>query len=344
MDDLKKENLKQVEDVVISTRVRIARNMKEYDFPLYISFEDSDRLTNEVLNTIKENFQDEDYRFYRIADLDNKKRQMYVEKHLISPDLIQKNSKSSFLVRNDEMVSIMLNEEDHLRIQVVLDGLNLKEAWDYCSQVDDKLQSTLNFAFHEDLGYLTACPTNVGTGLRASVMVHLPCISITGQMNSFQEALRKLGLTVRGLYGEGTEAIGHMYQISNQITLGDTEEEIIDKLNKIINQIVKKEKNIRKYLKEYKSLEIENKLFRSFGILKYARTMTTKEAMKHLSNVKLAYDMGYLKDEKLKDVMDLMDDIKPSIIQTNLDYDMEKEERDKIRASIIREYFNNMEG
>jgi len=344
MEELKNEDLVKSDDVAISTRIRIARNIKEYDFPLYISLEDSDRLTNDVLNVIRDNFPDEDYRFYRIGDLDNKKRLMYVEKHLISRDLIEKNSKSSFLTRNDEKVSIMINEEDHIRIQVLLDGLNLYEAWKYCSEIDDRLQAKLNFAYHEDFGYLTACPTNVGTGLRASVMVHLPCIAMTGQINSFKEALRKLGLTVRGLYGEGTEAIGDMYQISNQITLGDSEEEIIGKLNKIINQIVKRERNTREYLKSHKSIEIENKLYRSFGILKYSRLLSTKEAMKHLSNVKLAYDMELIKHDKLKDIMNLMDDIKPSIIQTNLDNDIDKEERDKIRANIIRDYFSEMEG
>jgi len=332
------------QDVAISTRIRVARNIKEYIFPLYMSVEDSDKLTRDVLDTVKEEFADSNYKFYRVRDLTQRERLMYVEEHLISPGLTQKIDKSSFLVRDDERATIMINEEDHLRIQTLLPGLNLDEAWQLCSEIDDKLESKLNFAYHGDLGYLTACPTNVGTGLRASVMVHLPCVTLTGNINAMIEALRKMGLTVRGIYGEGTEATGNLYQISNQTTLGETEEEILNKLNKMIYQVVTRERNTRKYLMEKKGIEIEDKVFRSYGILKNSRLMSSKEAMKHLSNVKLAYDIGYLSDPKLKDVVKLMVDIKPATIQKNLNKELSKEERDKVRAEIIREYLSHMEG
>lgn len=332
------------QDVAISSRIRVARNIKDYVFPLYMSIEDSDKLTNDVLLTVKEELHDSNFRFYRISDLSQKERLMFIEEHLISPGLTQKIDKSSFLVRKDERATIMINEEDHLRIQTLLPGLNLADAWQLCSEIDDVLESKLNFAYDCELGYLTACPTNVGTGLRASVMLHLPCVTMTGNINALIESLRKVGLTVRGIYGEGTDAVGNLYQISNQTTLGDTEEELINKLNKIIYQVVTRERNTRKYLKEKKGIELEDKVYRSYGILMNSRLMSSKEAMKHLSNVKLAYDMGYINNPGLKDIFKLMVDIKPATIQMNTNKDLSKQERDNIRAKIIREYLLDMEG
>lgn len=338
------EGTSKDQDVAISTRIRVARNMREYVFPLYMGLEESDKLTNAILNTVMEAFKDTNYRFYRVNDLSQRERLMYIEQHLISPGLIQKNDKSSFLLRDDESATIMINEEDHLRIQTLLPGLNLEEAWLLCSDIDDKLESKLNFAYHEDLGYLTSCPTNVGTGLRASVMVHLPCLTMTGNINSLFEALRKIGLTVRGIYGEGSEAIGNLYQISNQTTLGETEEEIINKLNKIITQVVTKERNTRTFLQDKKGIELEDKVFRSYGILCNSRLISSKEAMKHLSNVKLAYDMKLINNHKLGSVMELMIDIMPANLQQKINKDLEKGERDEFRAKLIREYLSNMEG
>lgn len=333
------------QDVVISSRIRVARNLMDYVFPLYMSVGESDNLTNDILNTMKENHMSSNFKFLRIRDLTPRERLSYIEEHLISPDLIQKIDKSSFLLRDDDKVTIMINEEDHLRIQTILPGLNLMECWELCSNIDDVLESKLEYAFHEDLGYLTACPTNVGTGLRASAMLHLPCLSMTGHINVLIESLRKVGLTVRGIYGEGTEAIGNLYQISNQTTLGETEEEIIDKLNKIILQVVARERNTRKYLMEKKGLELEDKLFRSYGILSNCRLINSKEAMNHLSNVKLAYDIGLLNNKKVNNnIIDLMIKIKPATIQKDFNKDMTQEERDKIRANIIRDYFLKTEG
>lgn len=338
------EENNQQKDIVISSRVRVARNLENYTFPLYITVDASDLLTLDILNAMKENEMSNDYKFYRIRDLTKKERLSYMEEHLISPDLVQKTDKSSFLLRDDEKVTIMINEEDHIRIQTLLTGLNLMECWQLCSHIDDELESKLKYAFHEELGYLTACPTNVGTGLRASVMLHLPCLSMTGHINMLIESLRKVGLTVRGIHGEGTEAIGNLYQISNQTTIGETEEEIIDKLNKIINQVVTRERNTRRYLLEKKGLELEDRLLRSFGILSNCRLINSKEAMNHLSNVRLAYDLGILKSEKPNGIIDLMIKIKPANIQKDYNEEITEEERDKIRADIIRDYMLNMEG
>ncbi len=336
------ENMESNQDVAISTRIRIARNLKDFDFPLYLNVEDTDKLTNTVLDTMKENFTD-NYKFFRIRDLSSKERLMYMEEHLISPELARQIDKSSFLLRGDEKVTIMINEEDHLRVQTLLSGLNLDAAWKLCSEIDDKLESKLNYAYNSDLGYLTACPTNVGTGMRASVMLHLPCLSITNNMNSLTEAIRKMGLTVRGLYGEGTEASGNLYQVSNQTTLGQTEEEIINKLNKIIIQIVDKERNVREYLKERNGFELEDKIYRSFGILKHSRLMSSKEAMNHLSTLKLGFDCGYLSNDSGINIIELMIEIMPATMQKKLNVDLDKDERDKIRAEIIRNHLSRME-
>ncbi len=327
------------EDVVVSTRIRVARNMTNYRFPGFMTMDESESVAEEVLNAMKNNA--DLYKYYRVQDLNELERTLFVEEHLISPSLVQTTKNSSFLLREDEKATIMINEEDHIRIQVLLSGLDIEEGWKICSQIDDHLEEKIDYAFHEQFGYLTSCPTNVGTGLRASVMVHLPCVAMTGHLNSIIEALRKIGLTVRGLYGEGSKVLGNLFQISNQTTLGETEEDIIKKLNKVIFQIVSRERSTRKYMMDKKSIELEDKIFRSLGILNYSRLISSEEAMSHLSNVKLGCDMGLIKNINSKDIIKLMVEIQPASIQINLQQDMIKEERDMHRAQILR---NNLIG
>lgn len=331
-------------DVVISTRVRVARNIEKYKFPSLMSKEESDELTTEILNAIKDSDDEANYKFNIIRNLNPRERLVFIEEHLISPGLIQNLDKSSFLIRDDQRATIMINEEDHIRIQTLFPGLKLNEAWELCSEIDDNLERKIDYAYDEKLGYLTSCPTNVGTGLRASVMVHLPCLAMTGHINTIIEALRKVGLTVRGLYGEGSEALGNLYQISNQITLGQSEEDIIVKLNKVISQIVARERNTRRYLMESKALELEDKIYRSLGILTHSRLMSSKEAMNHLSNIKLGWDINLIQNKKLKEIVKLMIDIQPANIQKTLEKDMLSSERDNARAGIIRKFIENAEG
>lgn len=331
------------EDVVISTRVRVARNISKYRFPSYMTVDESDRLTDDILNSMKEVI-DDNYRFIRIRDISPRDQMVYIEDHLISPHLIERKDKSSFLIRNDERATIMINEEDHIRIQTLFPGFNLTDAWKLCSDIDDKLSEKLEYAFDDKWGYLTACPTNVGTGMRASVMLHLPCITMAKTMKSLIEGLRAIGLTVRGLYGEGSDTLGHLYQISNQITLGESEEEIIGKLNKVVYQIIQRERKTRKYLKENKLTELENKIYRSYGILSYARIISSKEALGHLSNLRLGWEMGLFSNEEIKDIFNLMIKIQPANIQKEFDRDMDDEDRDIVRANKIRDYINNLEG
>lgn len=331
------------DDVVISTRVRVARNISKYRFPSHMSVIDSDNLTDDVLKGMKDALHD-NYRFIRIRDIPSREQMGFIEEHLISPSMVQDKEKSSFLLRNDEKVTIMINEEDHIRIQTLFPGFNLKDAWELCSDIDDKMGERLDYAFDDRWGYLTACPTNVGTGLRASVMLHLPCITISKTINSLIEGLREIGLTVRGMYGEGSEASGYLYQVSNQITLGESEDDIIGKLNKVVYQIIKRERRTRKYLQEKKGLELENMIYRSYGILSYARIMASREAMEHLSNVRLGWEMGILTNDKLRNIFNLMIDIQPANIQRRVGRDLNEEERDIERAKIIRNYIENLEG
>ncbi|CCQ98239.1 putative ATP:guanido phosphotransferase Hore_00860 [[Clostridium] ultunense Esp] len=325
------------EDVVVSTRIRLARNLKGYRFPQKMNMEESESLTQKILNVMKELSSNTNYKFIRINNLTPLERVVFIEEHLISPGLIQKPDYSSFLLRDDESITIMINEEDHLRIQVLLPGLNFEEGWKISNEIDDFLESYLDFAFHQDFGYLTACPTNVGTGLRASVMVHLPSLSITGHVNNLINGLNKIGFTVRGLYGEGTEAVGDLFQISNQLTLGEEEEQIIKKLKNIIYQILDKERNVRNGLIENRKNEVEDRVFRSLGILKYSRNITSKEAMRLLSNVRLGIEMGIIDNIEFKEITNLMIEVQPASIQKYANKELTQEERNIIRANFIRE-------
>lgn len=329
------------EDVVVSTRIRIARNIKEYKFPNLIGNEDSDALTEDIKQALK--IVGEDYQFYSNRSLNEVERNVFVEKHLISPNLSRKVDKGSFFVRKDERTTIMINEEDHIRIQVLFPGLNLEEGWQICTDIDDELERNINYAFHEKFGYLTACPTNTGTGLRASVMLHLPALSMIGQINNVMESLRKMGLTVRGLYGEGSKALGNLYQISNQTTIGEKEEDTIKKINKIVYQIIARERNSRKYLLDKDGVELEDKIFRSLGILNYSRVISTLEAMNHLSNVKLGTDMGIIKHIKSKQIINLMLDIQPASIQNIQNENIEDKQVDILRGETLRKKLKSLE-
>lgn len=324
-------------DVVVSTRIRLARNLKDYRFPQMMNMEESERLTQTILNVMKYITGNMNYRFIRINNLTPVERVAYIEEHLISPGLVQRPDYSSFLLRDDENITIMINEEDHLRIQVLLPGLNFEEGWKLISQVDDFLENSLDYAFHQEFGYLTACPTNTGTGLRASVMVHLPSLTASGHIKNFINNLNKIGLAVRGIYGEGSEAAGNLFQISNQMTLGEREEEIIKILKNIVNQILERERSARKNLMETKRHEVEDRVFRSLGVLRYSRMISSKEAMGLLSNVRMGIEMGIIDDIELKKIDKLMITIQPAYIQKYAKRELQQNERNLIRADYIRE-------
>lgn len=323
-------------DVVISSRVRIARNLENIKFPQEMTLEDSKVVNNKVSGAIERTDEHVNYDYYKIKELSSLDRNVFVEEHLISPNLIKDLDRSSFFLRKDEKATIMVNEEDHLRIQTLMTGLKLDECWTLCSEIDDSLEETLDFAFDEKFGYLTSCPTNTGTGLRASVMIHLPCLVYTGYANNIFRAVSQIGLTVRGLYGEGTTALGNIFQISNQTTLGETEEEIIQKLKNVVIQIIDKEREMRNNLLVSKKYEVEDKLYRSLGILKYGRIMSSEEAMNLLSYVKMGIEMGIIKNIDAKEITNLMILIQPASLQKYFDREMDLKERQIKRAELIR--------
>lgn len=320
--------------IVLTSRIRLARNLKNYKFPLKMTGEESNDVVEEVKNAVDR--QNLNYKLTYMRDLSDVEKSVMVEKHLISPALAEKKETGAFLLSNDEKVSIMINEEDHIRIQTLGTGMSLKECWELSNKIDDVLEEEVDYAFDRELGYVTACPTNIGTGMRASVMVHLPALSITNQIEKLLIGISQLGVAVRGVYGEGTKSMGHLYQISNQGTLGASEETLIDKISQIVAQIVEKEERMRAHLKKNNLYEIEDDCCRAYGLLTNARRMPTEEAMKLLSLLKLGKEMEIIDKAKNKDIYRLMIKIQPNNILSYTDTELTTKERDKMRAEIIR--------
>ncbi|MEW6063838.1 MAG: protein arginine kinase [Bacillota bacterium] len=332
-------------DVIISSRVRLARNLVGYPFPHLLGPENADKILYAVQTAIHQKGMQETVgklEICRMTELSPTERQILVEKHLISPDLLEQPEKRGVVLRNDEVISIMVNEEDHLRIQCLLPGLQLKECWDLANAVDDGLEQTLDFAFAEEQGYLTSCPTNVGTGLRASVMLHLPALVLTQQINAVLITLSKLGLTVRGLYGEGTQATGNLFQVSNQVTLGLTEEEIIDNLIMVAMQLVTQERTARRALYKDQQHQIEDRVWRAYGLLKYARTMASSDAMALLSDLRLGVDLGIIPDIPAGLIMELIIMTRPAFLNKLKGTELNPYQRDIYRATLIRERLNSL--
>ena len=231
--------------------------------------------------------------------MDQQSKMKLVAKHLVSPELV-KQPASAVMLNDDESVSVMINEEDHIRIQALGTDLSLKDLYQRASKIDDELDKALDISYDEHLGYLTTCPTNIGTGMRASVMLHLPGLSIMKRMNRIAQTINRFGFTIRGIYGEGSQVYGHIYQVSNQLTLGKTEEDIIDNLTEVVNQIINEEKQIRERLDKHNSVETLDRVYRSLGVLQNSRIISMEEASYRLSEVKLGIDLNYILLENFK--------------------------------------------
>lgn len=302
----------------------------------------SEQESSQVIQDVTDVFLDDhvlknDFDIEILKDLNGLKQREKVEKHLMSPQMLSAYKKGALAVSKDKKISIMINEEDHIRIQCIEKGLELNKAFEIANNMDDKLEENLEYAFDEKLGYLTSCVTNVGTGLRASVMVHLPALRKIGELKKMIQTLSKIGLTVRGAYGEGSEALGSMFQISNQITLGVNEKEIIKAVNNIIVQLIEKEKRARRLLMEKDPLLVEDKAYRSFGILKNARLLNYKESMTLLSDVLLGVDLGILTETNSATLHHIMSCIQPASLQIIFDQNFNGRERDTKRAEFIRD-------
>jgi protein arginine kinase len=334
-------------DIVLASRIRLARNLEGIPFPQRANGEQLSQVVSQLKNSLCDlNFCDLDsngqpeYMFIDLEKLPLLERLVLVEKHIISPDHAREAGNRALIVKHDTTVSIMVNEEDHLRIQCLMPGLNLAEAFTCANQVDDIIESKHTLAFNEELGYLTSCPTNLGTGLRASVMVHLPALVLTGQINRIVNAVTQLGLTVRGLYGEGTEAVGNIFQVSNQLTLGFTEQEIIDNLYSVVKQVVDHERTARGGLYAEATDMLVDKVWRSYGILKYARSISGQEALALLSDVRMGYELGIINEVSDCNFNELMVATRPNFLQKmSARPELSDNERKNLRAQIIRDKF-----
>jgi len=328
-------------DIVVSTRIRVARNLADQPFPILAGEQGAEKIIDKIRTAIEspdfQRFGDGTYTFLRLKEQPDVDVQALAEKYLISNTLVDHVGKSAVALREDEAVSIMINEEDHIRLQVLMPGLQLRQAWEIATRIDDLLEAQLSYAFDERYGYLTACPTNVGTGIRASVMLHLPALVVTQQINRVLSALTQVGLVVRGVHGEGTDAVGNLFQLSNQITLGQSEEEIITALDSVANKIIEHEKQAREYLLHENREVIEDKVARSFGILAYARRLDSRETMQRLSDVRLGIDLGLIKGVSKNILKELMVMTQPGFLQKLSQSQLAPGERDWRRAELVRE-------
>lgn len=323
-------------NIILSSRIRLARNISNIPFPDGL---DADR-SNEVVKTVGYSLESGvpdigKFESHSIQDMGQMERQVLVEQHLISPGLAKKNNGAA-IISSDSIASVMVNEEDHIRIQVILPGLQIKRAWELASSMDDTMEQRLEYAYDERWGFLTCCPTNVGTGMRASVMIHLPALNITGNINKILQAVTQIGLTIRGLYGEGTEIVGNIFQISNQITLGRAEEEIVENLTGVTMQIIGKEKEARRILLENNRIQIEDKIWRSWGIMKNARIIQPQECLKLLSDIRLGVDLGILEEIPVSVLNEIMIDTQSASLQKRFGKELSAAERDIARAEAIR--------
>lgn len=328
------------QDIIISSRVRLARNLKKYPFPNKLKASESKEMIKEVKESIlsERTPLSKEFKYVDMKDLSGVEKQAMMEQHIISPLMAENKGVCGALIKTDETVSILLNEEDHIRIQTIFPGEDIDEAYTLAEKIDNLIEESVEYAFDEDYGYLTACPTNVGTGLRASYMMHLPALEQSGQIRNVIQAISKFGVTVRGTYGEGTEAMGAVYQVSNQVTLGRSEEEIINNLKKVSNLIIEQEKRMRdKMLAETKD-DFIDRVYRSFGILTCAHKISKKEAMGYLSNIREGLLAGVLDIPAPKrSIYSIMMNIQPGILQRHEGKELSSLTRDVIRAKYIRE-------
>ncbi len=325
-------------DVVISSRARLARNLAEFAFPGRQDPVSAGKVADRVREAL---FAGSDhmaraFRRMAIADLPPLDRSALVERRLISRDLAQDGPGREVLVSRDEHLSIMVNEEDHVRIQAITPGFSVDEAFDLALRTVRYLEENLAFAYHERFGYLTACPTNVGTGLRVSVMVHLPGHVLGGAIEPLVDSLRKLRFAVRGMYGEHSEAGGALYQVSNQATLGLSEDEIRTELRRVAASVVERERTLRRELHRVQPLALEDRVGRSLGILRNARLLTAEEALQRLSDLRLGVALGLCPDLDAGTVDDLVNRIGPASLQKARNRDLPPQERDAVRAEEIR--------
>lgn len=333
------QSSKKGSPVVLSTRIRLARNLADVPFPERANSAHRSDVLTKCADKIADLPQMKHGAFFDISELSDLEKQVLVERHLISRELCEAESGAGVFINKDQTSSVMINEEDHLRIQFLKTGFSLRSVWKQIDRFDNLLESDLDVAFSPEFGYLTACPTNLGTALRASVMMHLPGLVISEHMDKVIRAVNQLGITVRGLFGEGSDATGHVFQISNQQTLGESEEEIMSRLGNVFKTIIDHEINARfKYLEENRA-RLLDQIGRAFGVLQNAHVLNSNEALNLLSLMRLAVDFEMLPEPNRADVDRLFIECQPGHIQYAAKEGIEPDARDLCRADKLREEF-----
>lgn len=327
------------DDVVLSTRVRLARNLKGIPFPNKMSDSDGEK----VIKTVADALSELNYKFnlIRLNEISDIERQKLLEEHLISPQMLKNPEHKAVFISDDEAVAIMINEEDHIRFQSIYAGFESDRAYELISKIDDFLGNSVEYAFHRKYGHLTACPTNVGTGMRISFMLHLPALCMARVADNLFAAVGKLGVTVRGMYGEGTKSSGYIFQISNQTTLGKTEAELSQNLTDVVNQIITKERELRRRILQDKGIAIEDKIMRSLGLMTYAKKISTEELTGLISNVRFGVSLGIIDKVDINKLNEIMVVTRPAHI-TELGA-TNSYERDVKRAEVISDILRKEE-
>jgi protein arginine kinase len=328
--------------IVMSSRVRLARNLREASFPGWAKKPERVKILETILPAVSALPEMADSFAEAMDNLTALDKQILVERHLISREHAAKNVGSGIVLNREESFCVMINEEDHLRMQALRPGFQIREAWNAIDRLDSTLEKKLNFAFDNELGYLTACPTNLGTGIRVSAMLHLPGLVLAEQINPIIQSVNKLGLAVRGLYGEGTEALGNIFQVSNQMTLGESENTIVERLEKVLSQIIEHEENARQTLLEKKPKTVFNHVGRAYGVLANAHSISSKETMNLLSLLRLGIDLGSFPGTERALVDELFLTTQPAHLQKQISDKLSAEERDLIRADMVRERLKNV--
>ena len=322
--------------IVISCRARLARNLSTRPFAQKATEEDQEYVIEQVLSAARRSRRLCDAVFLKMNALNSDQCRFLVERHLVSPALADGKGQRGVLYNRDESLSVMVNEEDHLRLQAILPGLQAREAWSRIDALDDELGAGLDYAHSEKWGYLTACLTNTGTGLRASVLIHLPALVLTEDMERVMRGLAHMSFAVRGVYGEGTNATGNLFQISNQVTLGPAEEDIVRDLDRLTRQLIDYERDAQETLMREARSQVEDKVWRAYGVLSHARVLSSQELMNLLSAVRLGYSLGVVRDVPSSFMNHLMIVTQPSHLHAGAGRILEPEERDARRAAMVR--------
>jgi protein arginine kinase len=337
--------LRGVEDeqgIVVSCRARLARNLTAAPFTHAASASERDLIVSRVLDAARGSAQLGTATFFAMDSIDKNDRRVLVERHLISPALAESSGASGVLFNRDESLGAMINEEDHLRLQAMVPGLQAEMAWQRVSALDDDLGRSLDYAFHERWGYLTACPTNTGTGLRVSALMHLPALVLSEDMERVLRGLAQMSFSVRGFYGEGTNALGNLFQLSNQTTLGRREEDLVGELTRIARQLIGFEKEAQQALMDEAASQVEDKVWRAYGLLGNARVLSSKEFMNLLSAVRLGRSLRLIDNVPSGFMNQLMITTQPAHLQADCESELSADQRDVRRADLVRQRLDEL--